>query len=133
MDAIAKVGETLIEGAIAKIRQAGTALHQRIRQRLQGHAEAEKVLTAAEVGSEPDLQRLTNYLQGILEREPDFAKELQPFVREIEQTIQVDAPNARNILQVFEGQGLQVNDPQSQVIQAGNNNTFNFNTYNSPG
>lgn len=123
---IAKIGESLTEGSLSRIKQLGEQLLQKIRMRFQKHPEANKVLVAAEQGSKDDIQKLENYLQGILEREPAFVEELQPIVQEIEQTIKIEAPNARNIQQVSGGQGLQVNDPQAPVIQAGDNNTFNF-------
>ena len=123
---IAKIGESLTEGSLNRIKQLGEQLLQKIRMRFQKHSEANKVLVAAEQGSKDDIQKLENYLQRILEREPAFVEELQPIVQEIEQTIKIEAPNARNIQQVSGGQGLQVNDPQAPVIQAGDNNTFNF-------
>lgn len=123
---IAKIGESLTEGSLNRIKQLGEQLLQKIRMRFQKHPEANKVLVAAEQGSKDDIQKLENYLQGILEREPAFVEELQPIVQEIEQTIKIEAPNARNIQQVSGGQGLQVNDPQAPVIQAGDHNTFNF-------
>lgn len=116
---IAKVGESLTEGAIAKIRQAAVQLRQKIWDRLRGHHEAEQALTAAESGSQDDLQRITNYLQGIFDREPQFVQELHPLVQDIEQTINIAAPNARNLQQNFAGsQGLMAPDANGPIIQA---------------
>ncbi|MEX0271089.1 hypothetical protein AB3R30_18290 [Leptolyngbyaceae cyanobacterium UHCC 1019] len=52
---------------------------------------------------------------------------VQPIAQEIHQVIvQFDDVNAKNVQQIFGGQGLQVNDPKSQVIQAGDDNKFYF-------
>lgn len=123
---IAKIGESLTESSIGKVRQLGEQLLQKIRNKLQKHEQASKVLTQAEQGSDEDVRKLEDYLQKMLDKEPELAQELQAIMHKIEQTIQIDAPNARNILQVSGGQALQVNDPQSPVIQAGDNNTFTF-------
>jgi ABC-type transporter Mla subunit MlaD len=124
---LAKLSESLTEGTLSRIKTLGTQLLQTIRSRFLNRPDAMKVLTAAEQGSERDLSNLEKYLQEVLEQEPAFVEELQPIVQEIEQTIQIEAPSAKNIQQISGGQGLQVNDPQAPVVQAsGNNNTFNF-------
>ena len=58
-------------------------LRQKIWDKLRGHSKAEKALTAVEKGSEADLERLSVYLQDVMEDEPDFAAELQVMAQEI--------------------------------------------------
>ena len=59
-----------------------------------------------------------------MKQEPAFADELQQIAQQIINIEKVEG----NVMNVFGGQGLQVNDPNAPVIQAGEsaNITFNY-------
>lgn len=58
-------------------------LRQLIWQKLRGNPRAETALTAVEQGSKPDLDRLTVYLQDVMEDDPQFATEVESIAKEI--------------------------------------------------
>jgi len=83
-------------------------------------------LNAAESSPE-QRQQLETWLEARMAEDPQFAQELRQLAQEIQQVIQIDDVQAKNIQQVFGGSGLQVNDPQAPVIQTGENANINFN------
>ncbi|MEO1148257.1 MAG: hypothetical protein AAFY26_21990 [Cyanobacteria bacterium J06638_22] len=123
-----KLGEKAVELVPDKVKQLGQLVWDKC---LRGKRGAEEVVQNAANGSEEARQKLTEHLHKTLEANASMGEELQPLVAEIMQVVQNNM-NTRNLQQISGGQGLQVNDPQSPVIQAGNNNTFTFNTYNTP-
>ncbi|MBE9064387.1 hypothetical protein [cf. Phormidesmis sp. LEGE 11477] len=123
-----KLGEKAVELAAVHIQKLGQIVWNRC---FKGRPGSDEVLVAAAEGVEPALQQMRDSLLFELEK-PDFINMVEPIVQEIHRTIvQVDNTSARNLQQNFGGQGLQVNNPNSQVVQAGDNNTFTFNTYNT--
>lgn len=81
--AFTKVFETSVEkfteAAIAKM----DVLRKKIWDKLRGNFQAESALTAAEKGSKPDLDQVAAYLQVVMDKEPEFAKEVQTLAHEI--------------------------------------------------
>ena len=59
---------------------------------------------------------------------PAFVEMVKPIAQEIHQVVvQFDDVNARNVQQIFGGQGLQVNEKQDQpIIQIQGNPTLHF-------
>jgi hypothetical protein len=118
-----KLGEKAVEAAATPIQKLGQAVWNRC---FKGKPGTDKLLEAAAKGSEPELKQVRAYLMEEMEN-PEFVSMVQPIAQEIHQVIvQMDDVNARNVQQIFGGQGLQVNDPKSPVIQAGDNNKFYF-------
>lgn len=118
-----KLGEKVIEAAAVPIQKLGQAVWNRC---FKGKPGTDKLLEAAAKGSEPELKQIRDYLLKEMEN-PDFVSMVKPIGQEIHQVIvEMDHVNARNVQQIFGGQGLQVNDPKSQVIQAGDNAKFYF-------
>jgi hypothetical protein len=118
-----KLGEKVIEAAAAPIQKLGQAVWNRC---FKGKPGTDRLLEAAAKGSEPELKQVRDYLLKEMEN-PDFVSMVKPIGQEIHQVIvEMEYVNARNVQQIFGGQGLQVNDPKSQVIQAGDNAKFYF-------
>ncbi|HAG81358.1 MAG TPA: hypothetical protein DCL61_09335 [Cyanobacteria bacterium UBA12227] len=118
-----KLGEKLVEAASAQIQKLGQVVWNWC---FKGKPRADKVLEAAAKGSEPELKQIQDYLLKEMEN-PEFVSMVQPIAQEIYQVlVRFDEVNARNVQQIFTGQGLQVNDPKSQVIQTGSNAKFYF-------
>ncbi|MEM8805380.1 MAG: hypothetical protein AAGF01_05050 [Cyanobacteria bacterium P01_G01_bin.38] len=81
-----ELAKKFTEAAIAKMDE----LRQKIWVKLRGNHKAEKALAAVEQGSKAELERLTVYLQDIIEDEPEFAAELQAIAQEINAGKRVD-------------------------------------------
>lgn len=120
-----KLGEKAVELASAPIQKLGQVVWERC---FKGKPGTDKLLEAAAKGSEPELKQIRDYLLKEMEH-PEFVSMVQPIAQEIHQVlVRFDDVNAKNVQQIFDGQGLQVNDPKSQVIQAGDNARFYFGT-----
>ncbi|WP_293330076.1 hypothetical protein [Microcoleus sp. CAWBG58] len=120
-----KLGEVAAEKLPAKVKQLGQLVWEKC---LRGKPGTDKLLEAAANGLEKEQATLKEYLCKVLESDSLFNREVGQLANEIHQAIQFDDINAQNVQQIFGGQGLQVNDPKSQVIQAGENAKFYFGT-----
>lgn len=119
-----KLGEKAVELAAAPIQKLGQAAWNRC---FKGKPGTDQLLEKAAQGSEPELERIRDYLLKEMEN-PEFVGMLKPIAEEIHQVIvQMDDVNAKNVQQIFGGQGLQVNEKQDQpIIQIQGNPTLNF-------
>ena len=119
-----KLGEKVAEVASAPIQKLGQAVWNRC---FKGKPGTEKVLAAAAKGSEPELKQIQDYLLKEMEN-PEFMGMVQPIAQEIHQVmVQFDDVNAKNVQQIFGGQGLQVNERQDQpIVQIQGNPTLHF-------
>ncbi|MEB3268802.1 MAG: hypothetical protein VKJ09_09700 [Leptolyngbya sp.] len=120
-----KLSEKTVALAEAPIKKLGQKLWKRW---FQGRPEATDLETQAAQGAlSPAAQTWVQQQVEAALADPAVAQEMEPIARELQQVlVQIEAGNARNVQQVSGGQGLQVNDPQSQVIQAGDNARFYF-------
>ncbi|TVQ12332.1 MAG: hypothetical protein EA368_04180 [Leptolyngbya sp. DLM2.Bin27] len=118
-----KLGGEVVTLAAAPIKKLGQLVWDRL---LKGKPDTDKLLEQAAKGEPKAQERLQEYLSKALENS-ELATEVEPLARELQQVlVQIDASGARNVQTVTGGQGLQVNDPKSQVIQAGENARFYF-------
>lgn len=126
--ALGKVSESLTESAITKAKQTGEQLRQAILRRVkpEGQAVVTQMLESAESSLE-QRQKLETWLGERMAKDAQFAEELRQLAQVIHQVIQIDEVQAKNLQQVFGGSGLQVNDPQAPVVQAGENANISFN------
>ncbi|MDJ0650650.1 MAG: hypothetical protein QNJ60_18310 [Xenococcaceae cyanobacterium MO_188.B19] len=91
------------------------------------------MLEKAANGSAEDQTKLTEYLRGELENDSVLQEQVQKLAEEIHLEITNNDIQARNVQNVTgQAQGLQVNDPNQPVIQAGDNAKFYFNTTPNP-
>ena len=119
-----KLGEKVAEVASAPIQKLGQAVWNRC---FEGKPVTEKMLAAAAKGLEPELKQIQDYLLKEMEN-PEFMGMVQPIAQEIHQVmVQFDDVNAKNVQQIFGGQGLQVNERQDQpIVQIQGNPTLHF-------
>lgn len=119
-----KLGEKVVEAAAMPIQKLGQLVWDRC---FKGKSGADKLLEAAAKGSEPELKQVQEYLSKEMEK-PEFREMVKPIAQEIHQVIVwFDDVNAKNVQQIFGGQGLQVNEKQDQpIIQVQGNPTFHF-------
>ncbi|MGK7924211.1 MAG: hypothetical protein AB4290_02980 [Spirulina sp.] len=71
--------EKLTEAGLGKLNQ----LREKIGKRLRGRSEAEKVLTEAENVPPEAVEVVTGYLEEEMQKDPDFAKEVNDLAQEI--------------------------------------------------
>lgn len=109
-----ELGRKVTEGITNKIQQMGQAVWPR----LKGNPEALKVLQAAEKGSIEDTQKLKNYLDALWTNNPEFGEQVQQLAKEIHLELTRNDIQAENVQQIYDGQGLQVNNPTAPTIQA---------------
>jgi hypothetical protein len=118
-----KLGERAVAAATAPIQKLGQVVWERC---FKGKPGTDKLLEAAAQGAKPELKQVQDYVMKAMES-PAFVELVKPSAQEIHQVlVRVEAENARNLQIVSGGQGLQVNDPKSPVIQAGENAKFYF-------
>lgn len=122
--AFTKVFETSIEkfteAAIAKMNE----LRKKIWDKFRGNVKAESALTAAEKGSKPALDQVAAYLQEVMDKEPEFAKEVQGLAQEI---VNMSDIQSENIWNVFGGEVNYSKNNQAPVIQGGSGHNITFN------
>ncbi|MBD2022003.1 hypothetical protein H6F43_17630 [Leptolyngbya sp. FACHB-36] len=121
-----KLGEKAVEAATAPIQRLGQVVWNRC---FRGKPGTDKLLEAAAKGSQPELKQVRDYLLKEMEN-PAFVEEVKPIAQEIHQVlVRFDDVNAKNVQQIFGGQGLQVNERQDQpIIQIQGNPTMHFGT-----
>ncbi|MGV0024742.1 hypothetical protein [Phormidesmis priestleyi] len=119
-----KLGEKVVEAATAPIQKLGQVVWDRC---FKGKPGTDKLLESAAKGSEPELQQVQNYLLKEMEN-PAFVETVKPIAQEIHQVlVRFEDVNAKNVQQIFGGQGLQVNERQDQpIIQIQGNPTLHF-------
>ena len=129
--AASKVGEQAIELLPSKVKEAlqrlGQLIWQRgLSQKLSQKPNPEALLTEAAAGSATHQQELKAAIDEVL-ADPNLAQEAQQLATEIYQTITIAHQEGQNVMNVFGGQGLQVNEKQDQpIIQIQGNPTLNF-------
>ena len=118
---VGKLGEKTLEGGLGLMNK----LKALIGSKLSGNPEAEAAIGAVETGEPEGIEDLAYHLKRVMKQEPAFADELQQIAQQI---INIEKVEGRNVMNVFGGQGLQVNDPNAPTIQAGEsaNITFNY-------
>lgn len=119
-----KLGEKVVEAAATPIQKLGQAVWNRC---FKGKPGTGQLLEAAAKGSEPQLTQVRDYLLKEMEN-PEFVGMVQPIAQEIHQVIvQMDDVNAKNVMQVFGGEGFQNNDSQAPIFQGVHNSPININ------
>jgi Asp-tRNA(Asn)/Glu-tRNA(Gln) amidotransferase B subunit len=118
-----KLGEKAAELVPAKVKQLGQLVWDKYLRRKQG---ADEIVQNAANGSAEAQQALAEDLHNTLEADDSLKQAVQPLVTEIIQNIQNNV-GAKNVQQIFGGQGLMVNAVQEQpIIQIQGNPTLHF-------
>jgi len=121
-----KLGEVVVTRATETIQKLGNLVWQRC---FKGKPDVEQLVEKAGQGSEAETKTLKAYLDKALVPDAELTREVKPFAQEIHQVIvQMENVSAENLMQVFDGQGLQVNNPSAPTIQAKDSPiTINYN------
>ncbi|MEM1395230.1 MAG: hypothetical protein AAGG00_18450 [Cyanobacteria bacterium P01_H01_bin.150] len=105
------------------------ALRKQIWQKFGKNQAAQNALTAADTGSQPDLDLVAQYLEQEMEWDKSFAQDVQNLAREIQQEINIGKMQGENVLIVNNGKGEQnnVTGNNAPVIQGGSGHNITFN------
>jgi hypothetical protein len=111
------------------IQKLGQLVWQRA---IKGKPEAEKVLTAVEQQTPGEVQKLTNYLHGAWQRDPELAKQVQELVQEIHQEITIGQQQGGEVWNVYGGKAEknEFTDNKAPIVKD-NTGTINI-TYGTP-
>ena len=116
-----KAAEKLSEEGLKKLNN----LRELILQKVRGQAKLENALTQVEQGSESDIQPVATFLETAMNKDREFAQQVQTLAQEINQEINMEMPNAKNIQINSGGKNSQFNDNQGQII-SGDGATVNI-------
>ena len=125
--AASKLGEQAIEALPQTVKDSVQRLGQLLwHQGLSQKPNGEALLTEAAAGSVVHQTELKVAIEEML-KDPTLAQNAQQLATEIYQTISIHHQDGKNVMNVFGGQGLQVNEKQDQpIIQIQGNPTLNF-------
>ncbi|MBP5976771.1 hypothetical protein HW132_29605 [Brasilonema sp. CT11] len=121
-------GETIknmTQATLAKINE----LRKKIWDKFRGNLQAETALKEAEKGTEASLERVAEYLQSVMVKQPEFAADIEKLAREIQQEINIGKIQGQNLQNVYGGEAEQnnANNTNAPVIQGGSGHTITFN------
>jgi hypothetical protein len=125
--AFEKTIEKFTEAALVKMDK----LRKKIWDKLRGNIKAETALTAAEKGSKADLDTVTAYLRVEMDKDEQFAQEVQTLARDIHQEINIGKIQGQNVQNVYGGEAYQNNDSKAPIFQGVDNSPINIH-YNTP-
>ncbi|MGH8000051.1 MAG: hypothetical protein ACREPR_11615 [Brasilonema sp.] len=125
--AFEKTIEKFTEAALVKMDE----LRKKIWDKLRGNPRAEKALTAVEQGSKADLDTVTAYLRVEMDKNEQFAQEVQTLARDINQEINIGKIQGQNVQNVYGGEAYQNNDSKAPIFQGVDNSPINIH-YNTP-
>lgn len=107
-----KLGETVYLQVTKQVKK----LRALIAKRFTGNTNAELALKNAENGSDEGVVAVAKILQPVIEADPEYGAALRTLTQEIEQYINIDNSQGKNI-RINSGPGTQINDAQAPVIQ----------------
>ena len=127
-----KLGEKAVEALPQAMKEKVTQLGQLIWDKhLKQESGTDQLLEKAANGSVLEQDELTQRIHSIVNRNDDLRQQSQTLANEIYQVIKNDV-DAKNVQQIFGGQGLQVNETQDQpIIQIQGNPILNFGSTSS--
>lgn len=122
-----ELGKGLTTGTMEKVNKLGSMIWERIK----GKPEVEANVTKLAQGDPEAKAIVQGQIDDVLqEGNSPFVQEVRQLVADIYQEIHSDV-DAKNVMQIFGGQGLQVNEKQDQpIIQIQGNPTLNFGSKN---
>ncbi len=91
------------------------SLRKKIWQKLGKNQAEQNALTAADTGSQQDLDLVAQYLEREMEWDTSFAQEVQTLAREIQQEINIGEMQGENVQIINSGEGHQYNNKDSQA------------------
>lgn len=125
-----EAGKKLTASVLDKI----GALRKKIWHKLQGIPEVDELYKSVEAGnkvSDEQINRiLVPHLEGELQSDAAFATEIQQLAKEINQEVNIGEILGENVMNVYGGSAVQINNPNAPVFQGVSGGTINI-TYNN--
>ena len=108
-------------------------LRQKIWHKLRGIPEVDELNATVESGgkvTEQQIKLLTPHLEAVMKADKSFAEEVQQLASEINQEINIGEILGENVMNVYGGSAVQINDPKAPIFTGDiSGGTFTFNTY----
>jgi hypothetical protein len=131
--AIEKTAETLTASVLNKLNNLREKIWEKIWQRFKGDPKLEQTLAKAQKeGSKADVDIITAHLQVAMDTDAKFAQDIEQLAQEINQEINIDTIEGRNVQNVYGGEAFQSNDANAPTFQGGTGHNITFNNYNTP-
>ena len=128
------VGETakkLTPAVITKV----DALRDKIWHKLRGIPAVDELNTTVENGdqvTEQQIKLLTPHLEAAMKADAGFGEDIRQLAREINQEINIGEILGENVMNVYGGSAVQINDPKAPIFTGDiNNSPITFNTTNN--
>ena len=127
------IGDKLTEKAVnllpEKVKQLIQQLGKLIWENcLKQEPKKDELLKNASDGSKKAQQELTKYLNEILENNPDLKQEAKKLADKINQNIEIDNTNTKNVQNISNGKGtMNISEDESQLINIGEGSTVHIN------
>ncbi|KAB8315538.1 hypothetical protein SD81_029560 [Tolypothrix campylonemoides VB511288] len=126
--AIEKTAETLTATVLNKLNN----LREKIWQRFRDNPKLDETLAKAKKeGAKADVDLISAHLQYEMDTDPKFAQDIQQLAQEINQEINIDKIEGRNVQNVYGGEAFQANDANAPTFQGGSGHSITIN-YNNP-
>lgn len=104
-------------------------LRQKIWHRLRGIPEVNELNATIESGgkvTEQQIKLLTPHLEAVMKADTSFAEEVRQLASEINQEINIGEILGENVMNVYGGSAVQINNPNAPVIQGVSGGTINI-------
>ncbi|MEO0378344.1 MAG: hypothetical protein AAF329_27870 [Cyanobacteria bacterium P01_A01_bin.17] len=130
---VTSVGEAtkkLTPAVITKI----DALRDKIWRKLRGIPEVDELNATIENGdkvTEQQIRLLTPHLEAAMKEDAEFGEEIRQLASEIDQEINIGEILGENVMNVYGGSALQINDPKAPIFTGTINSPITFNTTNN--
>jgi hypothetical protein len=105
-------------------------LRQKIWHKLRGIPEVDELNATVEGGgqvTEQQIKLLTPHLEAVMKADTSFAEEVRQLASEINQEINIGEILGENVMNVYGGSAVQINNPNAPVIQGVTGGTININ------
>ncbi len=125
-----EAGKQLMPGVLKKMDE----LRQKIWIKLRGIHDVDALIASVERGSKVSAQQINNvlvpHLEAAMKNDENFAKEIQALARGINQEINIGEILGENVMNVYGGEAVQINDPKAPVLQGISGGTIHITNNN---
>jgi hypothetical protein len=108
------------------------SLRQKIWNKLRGIPEVDELNTTVDSGNkvtEQQIKLVTPHLETAMKADPGFAEEVRQLASEINQEVNIGKILGENVMNVYGGSAVQINDPKAPIITGDiSGGSFTFNT-----
>ena len=125
-----ETGKQLTQKVLEKINE----LRKKILDKLHGIPKVEALKASVERDGKLSDEQINNdlvpHLESAMTGDEEFAKEIQKLASEIDRDIDISEILGKNVMNVYGGSAVQINDPNAPVLSGISGGIFTFNTHN---